>query len=93
MDLITFAVAALATARITRLVTTDRITRAPRDGLLRRMEPTSVWAYLLVCDWCVSVYAGAGVVAALWAWDWSVWPLAALAASHVAGWLASKEEE
>lgn len=93
MDLITLLIGALATARLTRLVTTDRITAGPRSAILRRLPDGSLWAYLLVCDWCLSMYLGAGVAAALWAWDWSVWPLAALAFSYMAGWLASKEEE
>ena len=94
MDLITFAVAALATARLTRLVTTDRITQAPRSALLRRLNADSLLAYLIVCDWCASVYAGAGVAAGVaWGPSWSMWVLAALAYSYVAGWLASREGE
>jgi hypothetical protein len=93
MDAITLLLAALATARITRLITRDRITHAPRRALLARMNPEGLPAYLLVCDFCASVYVGAGTVAAAWAWDWAVWPMAALAASHVTGWLASKEED
>jgi len=94
MDLITFAVAALATARITKLVTSDRITQAPRNALLRRLDSTSLLAYLVVCDWCVSVYVGAAVVAVvLWGGSVGWWVLAALAFSYTAGWLASKEGE
>lgn len=94
MDLITFAVAALATARLTRLVTTDRITEAPRNAVLRRLDADSLLAYLIVCDWCASVYVGAAVAAvATWGPSWSVWVLAALAYSYVAGYLAAREGE
>lgn len=96
MDLDQLVIAALAVARLTRLVTTDRITRAPRDWVLRRLEGESLTAYLILCDYCASFYVGLGVAAVggwagLWTWGWVV-PLG-LAFSYVAGWLASKEEE
>lgn len=94
MDAITLITAALATARLTRLVTTDRITHAPRRWVLSRLDDDGLLAYLVVCDWCVSVYVGAGVAAVLWAAPaWVVWPLYALAFSYVAGWLARGETE
>jgi hypothetical protein len=96
----TLILAALATARITRLVTTDRLTLAPRRWLLRRLTDRygdeSVLAYLIVCDWCVSVYAAAGVTGAWVKAGDTLWfqaPAAALALSYAAGWLASKESE
>lgn len=96
MEPITLLVAALATARLTRLVTRDRITHAPRRRILGRLNPEGLAAYLLVCDWCTSVYVGAGV-AALYVWGpgWPVlgWAAYALAFSHVTGWLASNERE
>lgn len=96
MNLILFAVAALAVARLTRLVTTDRITEAPRNWALARLPDGHLLAYLVVCNWCVSVYTGAAVAAAgawagAWSWGWA--PPVALAFSYVAGWLASKEGE
>lgn len=94
MDLITLLIGALATARITRLVTTDRITLAPRTWIQVRLDPDGLPAYLITCDWCASVYAGAGVAALLaYGPAWAVWVLAALAFSYVAGWLAAKEGE
>jgi hypothetical protein len=94
MDAITLLVAALATARITRLITTDRITEAPRNRILARLDPNGLAAYLIHCNWCVSVYAGAGTVAAvLWTGTIGFWVMAALAFSYVAGWLASQEGE
>lgn len=94
MDAITLFLAALATARLTRLITTDRITEAPRNALLRRLDPEGLPAYLVMCNWCVSVYTGAGTAAATW-WlhghAWFTAALAALAFSYAAGWLASRE--
>ena len=96
MDIITIILCALATARITRLVTQDRITEAPRNAILRRLPDESLFAYLIVCDWCVSVYVGAGVAAVgglvHW-WSWTMAVPAALAFSYVAGYLASRESE
>lgn len=96
MDLDTLVIAALAVARLTRLVTTDRITERPRNWVLQRLKAESLTAYLIVCDWCASFYVGLGVaavggLAGLWTWAWTV-PLG-LAFSYVAGWLASKEGE
>lgn len=94
MVTVTFLLAALAAARITRLITTDRITQAPRSWILRRLNPEGLTAYLLVCDWCSSVYVGAGVAGAWYFWgDTAAFTAvtAALAFSYVAGYLASKE--
>lgn len=96
MEPITLLVAALATARLTRLVTRDRITHAPRRRLLKRLDPDGLMAYLVVCTWCASVYTGLGVaavgrIAGLWGWEWIV-PLA-LAFSMVTGLLTSLEGE
>jgi hypothetical protein len=96
MNLIALLIGALVTARLTRLVTSDRITEAPRNWLLRRLDPQGLAAYFVVCPWCVSVYAGLGVAGAgtltgQWTWPWIV-PLA-LAYSYLAGFLATKEGE
>ena len=96
MELIPLLVAALATARLTRLVTTDRILERPRVALLRRLGGDNLLAYLVVCDWCVSVYVGGAVAAAgSWAgsWPWTWAPALALAFSYTAGYLARGESE
>lgn len=96
MDTITLLIAALATARLTRLITSDRILAGPRRWALIRLDSDGLTAYLLVCNWCVSVYVGAGVAsvgawAGVWPWPWAL-PLA-LSFSYVAGYLASQEGE
>lgn len=95
MDTLTLLLAVLAVARLTRLVTEDTVFDTPRSAVLRaltgRWGAESRLAYMLVCPWCISVYAGAGVAAAWWAWGdarWFTAVCAALAASHVAGFLA-----
>jgi hypothetical protein len=71
---ITLLVYALAVARVTRLVTSDKLTEMPRTRLEIKLwqrfapqVPASDWhravpplpVYLLTCPWCVSVYVGA----------------------------------
>jgi hypothetical protein len=96
MDTITLLITALATARLTRLITRDEITHGARRRILATLDPHGLLAYLVVCDWCVSVYigaaaAGAGALAGAWPWLW-VLPLT-LAFSQTAGWMASREGE
>ena len=94
MDAITLAVGALVTARLTRLVTTDRITMAPRRWVLLKLDPEGLPAYLLACSWCASTYVGLAVAGTgAWAGLWSPWwvlPLT-LVFSYAAGYLASRE--
>lgn len=95
MPTLTLLLTALATARLTRLVTTDRITQTPRHWALSQLPDGHLAAYLLVCDWCASMYIGAGAAAAWWMWGdhrWFTAAAAALAFSHVTGWLVTREE-
>lgn len=91
----------LTVARVTRLITTDTIFETPRGALVRWLsrEERTVFAhkisYLVVCDWCVSVYIGAGAACAYAAWHGTMPYMAvtlALAASYVTGWLATITE-
>ncbi|MGS2588090.1 hypothetical protein [Streptomyces hebeiensis] len=102
MDALALVLAALATARITRLITADRLTKAPRTAVvvwttnraIRRGRDESLLAYLVTCSWCASVYVGAVMGAAWWAWGeqrWFAAGAAALAFSYIAGWLAARE--
>jgi hypothetical protein len=96
MTALALAVMVLATARLTRLVTTDEITHHFRRRLSTRREtegPT-FWAQLVYCNWCVSVWVA--LVAALVArgtglvstWSWVVWAWLAIAggAGLLLGW-------
>ncbi len=59
LDLPTLVVLALATFRLTRLVTTDVIFNGLRERLWRRFPPESTaLGYLSTCDWCASVWTG-----------------------------------
>lgn len=88
---LTFVIYALAVARLSVLVTDDRITEAPRRALLRRAKEGGYLEYLAVCQWCVSVWIGAIAAFVWWNWPdawWSLGPAAALAFSFVAGKLS-----
>jgi hypothetical protein len=82
---------ALATHRITRLITTDEVTRPWRERV-EQTDPEGRLAYFVTCPWCVSMWAGAG-----WAALTVAAPTvaaaagAALAWSSVTGLLASAE--
>ena len=94
--LLMVVVMALATARATRLITRDRVLAAPRRAVLRVLPDDGLLAYLVVCDWCVSMYTGTlaaagGAWAGWWPWAWA--PALAFAFSYVTGYLASREGE
>jgi hypothetical protein len=96
MDLITLLLAALATARLTRLITRDVIFSGPRNRFIVAMPAKlEQVAYLLTCTWCASVWAGAGVAGAWYLWGGTrafTAVVGALAFSHFTGWLAAQEE-
>ena len=106
MNAVTLLLAALACARLTRLVTTDKLTEPLRLRVLtwivrraldkERDPEESLLAYLVTCSWCVSVYVGAGTAGAWAAWGdqrWFTAVCAALAFSYVTGALAARESE
>lgn len=90
-DWLLVLLAVLAVARLTRLVNEDAILDRPRAAVQRSKTHDSL-VYFVTCPWCVSIWVGAGVAAAVWAWPCSWWvqvPLLALAASYVTGYLAT----
>jgi hypothetical protein len=83
------ALAALATARLTRLVTDDVIFDAPR-AFIQRHGSDGV-AFMVTCPWCASIYVSGAVAGVTYAWH-QFWPvqiaLLALASSMLTGVLA-----
>jgi hypothetical protein len=75
-----------AVIRLTRLVTTDAIFEPLRSWIEHR-SPVKV-AYLIRCDWCMSVWIGFAVFTLGWyAPDTATWIVSgALTASLVTGW-------
>lgn len=88
-----YVLALLTIARLTRLVTADTLTAPARVWLQVRLPSRA--AYLIGCPWCASVYLGAAVAVPVVLWPSNrvvLAALVALAGSHVAGWLATREQ-
>lgn len=104
-----FVLIALAVARVTRMVTADVLFDRPRKWAIRKLiaYPDSDGvrgltrssgfryeiSYLIVCDWCASVYVGAVAAGAWYAWGETMAFTAvctALAASYAAGYLNTR---
>jgi len=92
MTALLFVVAALATYRVTRLVTADKITEPLRVFAQRRQ-----WTgYLAQCDWCLSIWVAPGpaLCVVLWPDNRAVLVgLLALAFSAVTGLVATVEQK
>lgn len=87
-----FVVAALAVARITRLITTDYLTAAPRSAIIRWAGADSHTAYLITCPWCSGFWVAAAAGPVWYWWGDSPWvqvPALALALSYATGLLSS----
>lgn len=89
----------LTTARLTRVLTTDRIGLPIRSFAVNRLGADSMPGYLLHCRWCSSMWIAvpaAFLVALLICDGWDVPALAlplALAYSHLTGLLVALEPE
>lgn len=89
----------LATARLTRVVVSDRVGLAVRSAVARRFGAESAIAYLVHCRWCTSMWVAvpcALLVALLLVDGPTVPALAAalaLAYSHLTGLLVALEPE
>lgn len=92
MTTLLVALVALATYRLTRLVTADQIAEPLRRAVIARNPG---WAgYLVTCDWCLSIWVAPwpALAAALWPDNRAVWvSLVALAASALTGLLSLVE--
>lgn len=92
----------LAVARVTRFITTDVLFEGPRNWVVQKLiNPGRMrvlrdkTAYLIVCEWCSSLYVGTAAACAYAQWHGTVTFMVvtlALAASYVTGFLASVTE-
>lgn len=85
---------AAATYRLTKFVTEDYITQPLREKVFETFgDPQdSKLSYLITCDWCISIWAGAGVAIARSIVPKAWRPLAyTLAYSAAAGWIREHE--
>lgn len=78
-----------ATARITRLVVEDEISRPFREWVESATGEDSKLTYLVNCPYCVSVWAGAAVQVLP---RWAVRALALSGGTLAAKWLAETTE-
>jgi len=88
MDVLAVLLLLAATARVTSLITTDFIFEPLRSAICSRVGDRL--AYLIRCDWCMSVWVGVAVFLFGWyAPDTVVLIVSgALAGSLVTGWLS-----
>jgi hypothetical protein len=84
----TWLLIALATYRLTRLVTTDTILARPREWVQARYDRLG---YLVGCDWCSSIWIAPGpvLIGVLWDSSAALVLLAIPAVSAVTGILAT----
>ncbi|MFD3426114.1 hypothetical protein [Nocardia fluminea] len=86
----------LTAARLTRIITTDRVGLPLRKWALDKWGADSMLSFLAHCPWCVGWYVAlalafpAAVVAGLpWWWGFGLWP----AGSYLVGVLARYDVE
>lgn len=59
-----WALLGLATYRITKFILEDELAAPVRNKLFKKFPPSSTKVgYLFTCPWCISIWAGAGLVA------------------------------
>ena len=56
IDLFTFTILALATFRISRLLTVDVIFENLREWVWKKRPPSTKLGYLFTCNWCMSIW-------------------------------------
>ena len=61
LPLLLVVLGALATARLTRLLTADRLTLPLRRRLLQGVQEGGQHEYLLTCRWCLSMWIAPAV--------------------------------
>lgn len=90
---LSLVVGVLAVARLSRLLTTDRLTIGYRRWVVNKWGADSMPSYLAHCDWCTSMWLAVPImpVAALYPFTWVIGILAVPAASLVAGLILSEE--
>jgi hypothetical protein len=88
VNLVYLLVLALAVARLTRMVTEDKIMLPIRQWVLRRSGEDGWFFYLVNCPFCMSVWISVFVTSGTFFWhDNRVWQfiLIGLAVSYISG--------
>ena len=97
LQLLTYVIALLAVARVSMFIPDDRLFLSIKRWLIKLRGEDSNFAYLAVCNWCISIWVGLLVMPPLviHLWGWEQWPLAILsapAASLFSGLLGKTRE-
>lgn len=93
-DLLQFTILALATYRLTRLITRDVITEGFRNWFWNKFPPESrKMGYLLTCEWCLSIWTGSLLYACFIITSVTVIVVVPLALSAIAGLLTAYEDK
>lgn len=96
--LVYIIVLSTASARVTRLLTTDRITDFYRKPFLEYnetsdyYEPKGMIGYLLHCNWCMGIWCTTFLGIILLTFDVALYPMMILSASYIQGLLNSIEK-
>jgi len=92
----TLVLTVFASARLTRLVTFDKISAGLRAWTIRHAkDPDKGIAILSRCSWCMGIWISAAVTAAAFAFrgqPWFVWPALALTAAQITGMITASRE-
>ncbi len=91
-DLFTFVILALASHRLTRLITTDTIFSPLRERIWNKFPPDRVnLGYLITCDWCTSIWVSAVVICSYLLIPYATVVVSlVLAISTIVGYLAAR---
>lgn len=95
MSPLSFAVTALATYRLTRMITRDHIAEPLRERIWKKYPPESTKVgYLITCDWCTSIWVASGLQLSRTIMPNGIRAVeSVLALSAVAGLLAAHEDK
>lgn len=94
MELFEFVILALATFRLTRLITRDVITEPIRTRVWKKLPPeSSKIGYLFTCEWCMSIWVASLVYVCFIITSVTVILLVPFALSAVAGLLTAYEDK
>jgi hypothetical protein len=94
-NLLTFVLVLLAVARLTRLVTVDKIGHPLRYWITMKNGDHGAWTFAIHCPWCVGMWFSLGA-APLWYYFGRnpifIMMCTALALSHAVGLLAKTDQ-
>jgi hypothetical protein len=58
----TYIILALASYRLTRLLTTDVIFESLREKVWKKFPPSTKFGYLFTCNWCMSIWTSFALI-------------------------------